>query len=53
MHTNIAHAVVAQITSRGLDKLYETEDSCEAGSVASALSQIERILDVSEKGAHF
>lgn len=50
MHTNIAHAVVAEITSRGLDKLYETEDAFESASAASAFAQLERMLESSEKG---
>ncbi|XP_053991543.1 sec1 family domain-containing protein 1-like isoform X2 [Hylaeus volcanicus] len=50
MHTNIAHAIVAQITLRKLDRFYEVEDSIETGSIASALASIEKLVDPAGKG---
>jgi hypothetical protein len=50
MHTNIAHAIVAQITLRKLDRFYEVEDSVETGSITSALASIEKLVDPSSKG---
>lgn len=50
LHTNIATAIVSEITARGLDKLFEAEDNFENGSLASSLQQLEKLLDRDEKG---
>lgn len=51
MHTNIATAVVKEITTRGLDKLFEAEDNFEGiGSLHSTLQTLEKLLSTTEKG---
>lgn len=51
LHTNIATAVVSEITTRGLDKLFEAEDNFENASLTSCLQQLEKLLESGEKGS--
>jgi len=50
MHTNIAHALVAEVKARELDRYYELEDQLASQSTATSVTQLEQLLNASEKG---
>lgn len=63
MHTNIAHALVAEVKARELDRLgalfacramreryYELEDQLASQSLGTSVSQLEQLLSASQKG---
>ncbi|CAK9084231.1 Protein sly1 [Durusdinium trenchii] len=50
MHTNIAHALVAEVKARELDRYYELEDQLPSQSLGTSISQLEQLLNGSQKG---
>lgn len=50
MHTNIAHALVAEVKARELDRYYELEDQLPSQSLGTSISQLEQLLNASQKG---
>jgi len=50
MHTNIAHALVAEVKARELDRYYEFEDQLPSQSLGTSVSQLEQLLTSSQKG---
>lgn len=50
MHTNIASALVKEVTARELDRYYELEDQFASQSLSTSISNLEQILNSSQKG---
>lgn len=50
MHTNIATALMDEIKARGLDMYYEVEDQFSQQGMGAAISEMEKLLAVSQKG---
>ncbi|CAE7563716.1 SCFD1, partial [Symbiodinium necroappetens] len=50
MHTNIAHALVAEVKARELDRYYEFEDQLASQSLGTSVKELEQLLGSSQKG---